>query len=138
MSFRSGLYAAFAAVLLLCGCAQYERAQTAGYAKTMMVGMPKEEVLACMGVPSRKAQEGDTEVWFYRSTNGLGTSGSYKYSSKGSSFNSGSHSKYFCDINIVMRNDRVDRVHYNGPTGDWMFAKDDQCGYAVQHCVDND
>ena len=36
-----------------------------------MVGMSKEQVLACMGAPVNKATEGMTEVWAYNSGNGM-------------------------------------------------------------------
>ena len=28
-----------------------------------MIGMPKEQLLSCMGPPANKATEGKTEVW---------------------------------------------------------------------------
>jgi hypothetical protein len=52
--------------LALCGalggCA-FQRAEIAQDARAQMVGMPKEQVLACMGPPANKAAEGATEVW---------------------------------------------------------------------------
>ena len=35
-----------------------------------MVGMSKEQILACMGPPANKAAEGQTEVWGYNSGDG--------------------------------------------------------------------
>jgi hypothetical protein len=35
-----------------------------------MVGLSKEQVLACMGPPATKAAEGAAEVWSYASGNG--------------------------------------------------------------------
>jgi outer membrane protein assembly factor BamE (lipoprotein component of BamABCDE complex) len=48
--------------LALAGCA-IERAKVAQDAKTQMVGMTKEQVLACMGPPPSRLAEGSTEVW---------------------------------------------------------------------------
>jgi hypothetical protein len=48
----------------LSGCA-FQRAQIAQDAQANMIGMPKEQVLACMGPPVNKATEGKTEVWAY-------------------------------------------------------------------------
>ncbi len=62
-----------AAVLLACafvGACAIERAQEAADAKTNMVGMLKESVLACMGAPVTSATVGATEVWSYASGNG--------------------------------------------------------------------
>src|SRR5262245_52390919 len=54
---------------LLAGCA-IQRAQVAQDARVQMVGMSKEQVLACMGPPGTKAAEGATEVWSYASGDG--------------------------------------------------------------------
>ena len=53
-----------ACILLAGGCAA-ERAIVAQDAQTKMVGLSKEQVLACMGTPTSKAAEGQTEVWTY-------------------------------------------------------------------------
>jgi outer membrane protein assembly factor BamE (lipoprotein component of BamABCDE complex) len=53
----------------LCGCA-IQRAQVAQDARVQMVGMSKEQVLACMGPPASKAAEAQTEVWGYNSGDG--------------------------------------------------------------------
>jgi hypothetical protein len=52
----------------LTDCA-IERAQVAHKAKSRMVGLAKEQVLSCMGVPASKAAEGMTEVRSYNSGN---------------------------------------------------------------------
>ena len=50
------------------GCA-FHRATVANDAQNKMVGLTKEQVLACMGPPVTKATEGATEVWSYNSGN---------------------------------------------------------------------
>jgi len=55
-----------AACVADCGA---ERAQIANYAQNKMVGLTKDQVLACMGTPASKATEGATEVWSYPSGN---------------------------------------------------------------------
>ena len=52
----------------LTGCA-IERAQVAQDAQSRMIGLTKEQVLSCMGVPAAKAAEGATKVWSYNSGN---------------------------------------------------------------------
>jgi hypothetical protein len=49
---------------LLCGCS-VQRAMTASSARDQMVGMPKENILACIGVPQSRASEGNTERMLY-------------------------------------------------------------------------
>lgn len=43
--------------LFMAGCA-LERAQTAATAQRTMIGMSKEQVLACMGPPGQRSAEG--------------------------------------------------------------------------------
>jgi outer membrane protein assembly factor BamE (lipoprotein component of BamABCDE complex) len=84
--------AVVAVVIATCvaDCAT-QRAQIANYAQNKMVGLTKEQVLACMGSPASKATEGATEVWSYPSGN--------------------------CTVNVTMMDGRVSRMNYVGPTG---------------------
>src|SRR3954453_18030178 len=95
--------------LMLAGCA-IQRAQTAQDARVQMVGMSKEQVLACMGPPANKAAEGQTEVWSYNSGDGtVVASGSASYGTF-----SGTSSRRFCQINVVMTGASVASVNYQG------------------------
>ena len=65
-------------VLLISSCAGsvVQRAEIASEAKSSMIGMTKERVLACMGAPTQQAAAGETEVWSYPSggdTNSFGS-----------------------------------------------------------------
>jgi len=94
--------AAFGAAVLLSGCA-FQRAQEAQDARAQMVGMSKEQVLACMGPPVNKAAEAMTEVWAYNSGNGT-TVTDASYGRLGGSAISSSR---FCNINVVMNKGQV-------------------------------
>jgi hypothetical protein len=119
----------------LAGCA-IQRAQVAQTAREKMVGLPKERVLACMGVPAAKAAEGKTEVWTYNSGDGSTyTSGSVSSSGGFGTF-AGASSSRFCTINIVMNDGLVNAVNYTGPTGGLITAGE-QCAFAVENCVGN-
>jgi hypothetical protein len=83
--------------IVLSACA-IQRAQEAQDAHTQMVGMSKEQVLACMGPAINKAAEGGTEVWTYNSGNRMTISGG---SVSGGSFSATSSSR-FCTVNVVM------------------------------------
>jgi outer membrane protein assembly factor BamE (lipoprotein component of BamABCDE complex) len=134
MSVRILKFAAImVAIIVLCGC-EFQRAQTAADTKRKMVGMTKEQVLTCMGVPGKKAQANETEVWYYRSTDGASASASNKHKYYGDTFSYGGSRRYFCDVNVVIKNDQVAVVHYTDPTGG-LLTSDEQCGYAVEHCV---
>ena len=110
----------------LAGCA-IERAQVAQDAQARMVGLTKEQVLACMGPPAAKAAEGATEVWSYNSGNdrttiaGFGQSvtnasaaGGRGYAS-GTAFTTGTgvgvSSRRYCTVNVVMLGGRVNRIN---------------------------
>lgn len=99
-----------------------------------MVGLSKEQVLACMGPPANQATVGATEVWSYPSGNGrtdvavIGSAGGGLFSSGGIS------ERRFCTVNITMTNGRVSQVGYVGPTGG-LLSPNEQCAFAVANCV---
>jgi hypothetical protein len=118
-----------ALAVAVSGCA-IQRAQVAQDARVQMVGMSKEQVLACMGPPASKAVEAQTEVWGYNSGDGtVVASGSVS----GGNF-SGVSSSRFCKINMVFAGGAVSAVNYQGPTGGLITAGE-QCAYAVDACV---
>jgi hypothetical protein len=139
----------FACALALGGCAA-QRAMEAQDAQSKMVGLSKEHVLGCMGVPANRAAEGQTEVWTYNSGDGRtigmafsqGTSTasgtvsgsilSAAGSSSGTSF--GTSFRLHCTVSVVMTNGRVSRVNYSGPTGG-LITQGEQCAYAVHNCL---
>src|SRR5690242_5845919 len=131
------------------GCA-IERAQVAQHAQAGMVGLTKEQVLACMGPPSAKAAEGSTEVWSYNSGNDhtqtatFGQSMTNASAAGGRGFASGTAyttgtgfgvaSRRYCTVNVVMSGGRVSRINYSGPTGGVLTAGE-QCAFAMQNCA---
>lgn len=138
---------------LLGGCA-VQRAVVAHSAQEKMVGLSKEQILACMGPPGQKMAEGATEVWSYNSGNdrvtaiGTGysqTNGSINgqrtgtnYSATGSStttsINTATASRRSCTVNVVMSEGAVSRVNYSGPTGG-ILTGGEQCAFAVESCT---
>jgi len=140
-------------LLLLClalaGCA-VQRAMVAQDARAQMVGMSKEQVLACMGPPGNKAAEGATEVWSYASGNGYSSTfssadvsttgqatqfGNQVYGNANSTgFGSSISTRRFCTVNVVMASGAVSAVNYVGPTGGLLTAGE-QCAFAVDACV---
>jgi hypothetical protein len=140
---------AFVCALALSGCAA-QRAMEAQEAQSKMVGLTKERVLGCMGVPANRAAEGQTEVWTYGSGDGRtigmafsqgsstasgvvsGSMLSAEGSSSGTSF--GTSFRLHCTVSVVMTSGRVSRVNYSGPTGG-LITQGEQCAYAVHNCV---
>ena len=103
------LRAVVAVVIAACvaDCAG-ERTQIANYAQNKMIGLTKEQVLACMGSPASKATEGATEVWSYPSGN--------------------------CTVNVTMMDGKVKRMNYVGPTGG-PLSQNEQCFFTVANCT---
>jgi hypothetical protein len=129
----------FAAVSIvaLTACS-IQRAQEASEAQASMVGMPKEQVLQCMGSPASTAIAGATEVWTYNSGNGWTDTFATAHASGGSysttAFGSAISTKRFCKVDVVMTAGRVARVNYSGPTGG-LITKGEQCAFAVENCL---
>ena len=141
------------AAFIVSGCA-VQRAVVARSAQEKMVGLSREQVLACMGPPASKAAEGATEVWSYNSGNdhvtavGTGyaqTDGSFSgqrlgntYSGTGSatttSLSTATASRRFCTVNVVMSEGRVSRLNYAGPTGG-ILTGGEQCAFVVENCA---
>ncbi len=139
--------------IALAGCA-VQRAVVAQGAQEKMVGLSREQVLACMGPPSTKAAEGATEVWSYGSGNdrttaiGTGfaqTNGSISGERRGNQFSATgaatttslatiNSSRRFCTVNVVMTDGRVSKLNYAGPTGG-ILTGGEQCAFAVQNCI---
>lgn len=125
---------------LLLGCAM-QRAVDAGTAQRQMVGMDKEQVFACMGIPHKTATVGGTEIWSYKSGNGWSTKTSSTTSTSltndftaAFALKDETREKRFCTVQIVMAQDHVKAVHYNGPTGGFL-TEDEQCAFAVRNCI---
>ena len=115
-----------------------------------MIGLTKEQVLACMGPPAAHAAEGATEVWSYESGNDRRTTVAFGQSrTSGSLYGSpgyasgsavtlssgvGVSARRHCTVNVVMSEGRVSRVNYSGPTGG-LLTPGEQCAFAVSNCV---
>lgn len=129
-------------LFLMGGCAM-QRAADAETAQKIMVGMDKEQVFTCMGIPQKKASEGDTEIWAYdsgdkrsaRSKQKISTSKGFADSiTAGLGLEDEVRTSRFCKVQIVLRNDHVTTIHYTGPTGGFL-TEDEQCAYAVRNCL---
>jgi outer membrane protein assembly factor BamE (lipoprotein component of BamABCDE complex) len=116
-------------IIFLAGCS-FQRAQVAADAQTAMVGMSKEQVLACMGPPINKAAEGATEVWSYASGNGRTDVDAVG----GRGWAAGTETKRFCTVNVTMASGRVSRINYVGPTGG-LLTQGEQCAFALSNCL---
>jgi outer membrane protein assembly factor BamE (lipoprotein component of BamABCDE complex) len=107
-----------------------------------MIGMPKEQVFACMGIPSQKAKEGAVEVWTYPSgSNRIAAFGSGSVQAPSGTANDygtasvyGGNPQGFCTVSIAFQDGKVSQVNYVGPTGRFE-GRGEQCAYAVRNCL---
>jgi hypothetical protein len=134
-SARVGLVALVAVAITACA---FQRAQEASDARAAMVGMPKEQVLACMGPPASSAAVGGTEVWTYNSGNGrtdtFGTASAFGGPTSATAIGSNTTTSRFCKVDVVMARGRVSRINYSGPTGGLITAGE-QCAFAIDNCM---
>ncbi len=136
-------------VLALCGCAM-QRAKDSEAAQARMIGLDREQIFACMGLPEKKGSQGETEIWLYKSGNERTTKNKTRTGVSGSSldaslFDALSTSltmedevkeKRYCIIQVVFKDNAVRAVNYSGPTGGFL-TQDEQCSYAVRNCNKN-
>ncbi len=131
----------FVAFVVLSGCA-FQRAQEAADAKNQMTGMTKEQVFACMGIPSQKSQEGGVEVWTYPSGNdqvaAFANGSLHAQDDAADAYRAasvyGTRSRRLCTIGIVFEQGKVSRVNYVGVTGG-LLTQGEQCAYAIHNCL---
>lgn len=127
-----GQFLAVLAAVLLGACA-IQRAHVAQEARVQMIGLKKEQVLACMGPPTVKSAEGATEVWSYNSGNGTVISSANVTGDRFGATGVGVSSRRFCTVNIVISRGEVAVVNYSGPTGGLLTAGE-QCAFAIENC----
>ena len=110
ITMRAGLFWLTAIGLALSACS-IQRGQIANDAQAKMIGLSKEQVLACMGPPLNKDTGGAAEVWSYNSGKGGN-----------------------CNVKVTIKDDHVSAVDYSGLTGG-LLSPNEQCAYAVEKCA---
>ena len=126
------ILAALCFCLLFTACARYERAAVAERAKTELIGLSKAELLACAGVPHRRYQEGDLEIFTYSAS--ADSVGVGVVTGASPQIAVGAMRRRYCEATFALRNNRVERVSYAGRTGG-LLTKGEQCGFVVENCV---
>ncbi|PWC34731.1 hypothetical protein TSO352_27150 [Azospirillum sp. TSO35-2] len=130
----------------LNGCAN-PAADQALVAQTALIGMPKETLLSCAGVPDRQASVDNREYFTYRSARivsypspAFGMYGGgwgprrygYGYGLDWPAYGT-EISSFDCDATFSLRNGVVERVVYGGASGG--AARLGQCYAIVQNCL---
>jgi len=140
---RAGLFLTLAAGAL-ASC-ENPNADRAADARQVLVGMPKETLLSCAGVPQRTATLDNSEFLTYTSsdyssggpTTSFGVAGGSGGSGVGIGlgfplFGAGGYSSS-CEANFTVRNGFVQQLNYTGSSG--ASASLGQCYRIVENCL---
>jgi len=127
----------------LASCAD-PNADRAADARQVLVGMPKETLLSCAGVPQRTAQVDNSEFLTYTSSDYSGGGPTTSFGVAGGSGGSGvgiglgfplygGGYSSSCEANFTVRNGVVQQLNYTGSSG--ASASLGQCYRIVQNCL---
>jgi hypothetical protein len=127
----------------LASCAD-PNADRAADARQVLVGMPKETLLSCAGVPQRSAQVDNSEFLTYTSSDYSGGGPSTSIGVAGGSGGSGvgigigfprvgGGYSSSCEANFTVRNGVVQQLNYTGSSG--ASASLGQCYRIVENCL---
>jgi hypothetical protein len=125
---RSAKSAAVAAVVLLTiGCARTERAAEAEAARTALIGLGEEELLACAGRPVAERRGAEGDVLIYESADSALIP---VPSVAGTATTTGE----FCRAAFTLREGRVVHLAYRGQSGG-LLSPNQQCAFIVRDCL---
>ena len=105
-------------VLLLSACA-FQRTDMAYRAKSELVGMSKEDLVMCAGVPVKQEKIDDVEFLTY---------------SGGGQNDVGRILDYNCEATFALKDGIVKKITYHGRTGG-LLTKDEQCAFIIENCI---
>jgi len=116
--------AALCAMMVLSGCGpailavhNFHLEQVASDAQQEMIGMPSERVLACMGDPMGRRNEGETEVWTYYTVD-----------------SSRVLNPRSCYVDVIFTDGRVTHLNYT-VYHEGFLTPNAQCAEKVKGCV---
>lgn len=117
-------------------------ADNAMFAQDALIGLPKQTLLSCAGVPNRQATAGDREFFTYNSSRlvsypAWGGYGGYW----GAPYGWGGWPGYYaadvysvdCEATFTLRNGVVERIVYGGAS--YGSSRLGQCYAIVQNCL---
>jgi hypothetical protein len=120
--------AAWLAAGLLCGCAAKD-SRIAQRARTLLMGMPEEDVESCLGAPDQHATFGTTDILTYYGTS-MSTDSYSVPVIGGMAFGNGG----YCHATFQVTDGRVTQILYSGEKNA-TFAPDAYCAPIPRTCV---
>lgn len=109
----------------------------AALARQALIGLPKDALLSCAGVPARSAVI-DNRDWFTYHSESVRTYpgmiyGGLGYFDRGPlDYDPPEISSVSCDATFTLRSGRVERLDFNSPQG---TVANSQCGAIVANCL---
>lgn len=131
-------YAAAAAALLAVGACANPQADSAIAARSLLIGMPKQTLLSCAGVPDRQASVDNRDFFTYRQHRLVSTPRFHAgggYWGPGWGWGGGAPlyaddvRTYDCDATFTLHNGRVEQIIYGGG------GSLNQCYAIVRNCL---
>ena len=104
-------------VLLLSGCV-FHRAEMASRATSELIGMSKEDLLICAGIPVKQERIDDLEFLTYSGGGG----------------DVGKILDYSCEATFILKDGIIKKINYHGRTGG-PLTKDEQCTFIIENCL---
>lgn len=130
---RTSITAGMMGFLALVGCVG-EGPEVDQLAQRGMIGLPKRNVLACLGNPAKRVSIGSTDIWTYpigdlRVESPFPAPALDMASSAAPGAATGA-----CNVNVVMTNSVVSQVVYHSADGG-PLPLGRQCLFAVRNCT---
>lgn len=125
------------AATLLIGCAASRRQETAEMARTQLVGMSRENLLACAGRPATRTQAEDLEYFVYvRREAGIDTATREPVGATGGlGAPPTSTLSLQCEATVKLEQGKVSSISYRGQSGGVVMNRQEVCGYIFERCV---
>ncbi|MEC4595143.1 MULTISPECIES: hypothetical protein [Nitrospirillum] len=144
MRYRS-LALAAVGLLAVAGCATNPDADQAAYAQRALIGMPKQTLLSCAGVPTRQTAVDNVEYFTYSSDSlqtrvgpsywgGFGGGPWHRGYWGGADFGPTEVSARNCNATFTLKNGAVQQLVYGSST-DSPAGRLSQCYAIVQNCL---
>ncbi len=117
------------AALTVAGCS-VARSDTAADAAVKMIGLTRDQLYRCAGVPNRTASFDGTDYATF--DNSEFVSSGLTLPLIGGGLNT--VESQYCRTTVTLVGDRVTSVTYSGDTGAF-YARNEQCAYTVRRCL---
>lgn len=111
-----GVAVALALSMGSIGCSVHTRVKQSETASSELIGLSRQDLFSCAGVPLRMQTVDDLEFLTYSTGRSGGWNGRY------------------CEVTFTLKNDKVEKISYSGNTGG-RYTQGEQCAYVIAPCL---